>query len=111
MHRAEQVRRTAGMAALLPALFLAALYVAAPFAGTTTHPIAHRAALHGAAAPAATGPAAGGAVRDAVREQAEPEAGGLAQTALSWSIGAAVTLAGAGAVLLRRRQRLATARA
>lgn len=32
-------RRTAGVAALLPALFLAALYVAAPFAGTTTHAI------------------------------------------------------------------------
>jgi hypothetical protein len=31
--------RTIGVAALLPALFLAALYVAAPFAGTTTHAI------------------------------------------------------------------------
>lgn len=40
MQRAH-VRRNAGVAALLPALFLAALYIAAPFAGTTTHAIAH----------------------------------------------------------------------
>lgn len=42
MHRAQHTRRTAGVAALLPALFLAALYVAAPFAGTTTHAIARQ---------------------------------------------------------------------
>jgi hypothetical protein len=37
---AQHGMRTIGVAALLPALFLAALYVAAPFAGTTTHAIA-----------------------------------------------------------------------
>jgi uncharacterized membrane protein len=42
MHRVHYSRRTAGVAALLPALLLAALYVAAPFAGTTTHAIADR---------------------------------------------------------------------
>jgi hypothetical protein len=53
--------RTAGVAALLPALFLAALYVAAPFAGTTTHAIAHHAPVVDAAAPA--GDQAGAAER------------------------------------------------
>ncbi|MFL6136407.1 MAG: hypothetical protein ACJ74O_01205 [Frankiaceae bacterium] len=42
--------RTVGIAGLLPALFLAALYVAAPFAGTTTHAIAR--VDQGVAAPA-----------------------------------------------------------
>jgi hypothetical protein len=52
-------RRTAGragkasIAAMLPALFLAALYVAAPFAGTTTHAIAYRTAASSPSAPAA----------------------------------------------------------
>ena len=43
-HRASQARGTAagGVATLLPALFLSALYVAAPFAGTTTYAIADR---------------------------------------------------------------------
>ena len=45
MHRAHYIGRTAGAAALLPALLLAALYVAAPFAGTTTHAIADRTAI------------------------------------------------------------------
>jgi hypothetical protein len=45
MHRAHYSRRTAGVAALLPALLLAALYVAAPFAGTNTHAIADRTTL------------------------------------------------------------------
>ena len=43
MHRAGRKRRTLGMAALLPALLLAAVYVAAPFAGTTTHAVSWRA--------------------------------------------------------------------
>jgi hypothetical protein len=45
MNRAQYLRRTAGVAALLPALLLAALYVAAPFAGTTTHAIADQTSL------------------------------------------------------------------
>jgi hypothetical protein len=51
---AQHGMRTIGVAALLPALFLAALYVAAPFAGTTTHAISR--VEPAATARAATGP-------------------------------------------------------
>lgn len=99
MHRAH-VRRTVGVAALLPALLLAALYVAAPFAGTTTHAIANshrltavvaahaapaaggaKAAASGAAAGAtgATGAAAGATAAASAPATAGSDGGGLAK--------------------------------
>lgn len=97
MHRGHS-RRTAGVAALLPALFLASLYVAAPFAGTTTHAIAHQTVIHqqhpGMRQSAHTAAAARSIAASAQRDTAASPA---ANTAANTAAGSAASDAGSAA--------------
>jgi hypothetical protein len=108
-HRRRRTAGRAGMAAMLPALFLGALYVAAPFAGTTTHAIAYRTA---AVRTIATGPSASSAAPDGTVHPAQligspihlTSSGGAVHTMVVWYVGivalaiAVVVVTAAGAL-------------